>query len=323
MSRFRVYREKTSLSIFFRIYDFVMEKLGLFEIKSKIKQHFLYFTLRVEDAKKKKRIRKKLLSFPNNYLHISKPTNDFIVSVTSYGKRVTTALPYALYSLLSQKKLPSQIVVFLDKDHWSDSNLPSVLRTLKNKGILFCYCDDIRSYTKLIPALKLFPDNPIITVDDDFYYNSEMISIFEDQYTKSDKITVLGHWGLVPSKVNGLYAPYNNWKDCSHYPNPTEVSLIGCCGCLYPPHIFDEEILKSDIFMRLCPTADDIWLWIMEKRQNIKVQLIQPIGYGTHTPVNRIEEYDLSQTGTLMYQNVRMGKNNIQLKNLLSYYNLE
>ena len=75
--------------------------------------------------------------------------------------------------------------------------------------------------------------------------------------------------------------------------------------------------------MKLCPTADDIWFWAMEERLCIKRAYIQPWGYGYNTPVNRIEEYDRNQQGTLMYQNVVYGKNDMQLRNVLEYYHLE
>ena len=38
--------------------------------------------------------------------------------------------------------------------------------------------------------------------------------------------------------------------------------------------------------------------------------------------INRIEEYDWSQTGTLMSQNLIGGKNNQQLIDVVKYYNL-
>lgn len=75
--------------------------------------------------------------------------------------------------------------------------------------------------------------------------------------------------------------------------------------------------------MGMCPAADDIWFWIMEERQHIKRVYIPQKGNGYHTSVNRIEEYDWSQKGTLMHQNVVEGKNNRQLEALLKYYNLE
>jgi hypothetical protein len=142
-------------------------------------------------------------------------------------------------------------------------------------------------------------------------------------YDKSDKKTVLGQWGCVPKIQNGKYEPYSTWVDCKYMKEGDEISFIGCCGCCYPPKIFDDEIFKEEIFMNLCPTADDIWFWIMEKRLGIKTKFIDPYGHGYNISVNRIEEYDWDQRGTLMYQNVVEGKNDVQLRSLLDFYQLD
>ena len=94
-------------------------------------------------------------------------------------------------------------------------------------------------------------------------------------------------------------------------------------SCCYPPHLFDDEIFKKEIFLKLCPTADDIWFWAMEERLNLKKQYISHYGHGYHRSVNRIEEYDLSQRGTLMYQNVMGGRNDQQLQLILNFYHLD
>ena len=49
---------------------------------------------------------------------------------------------------------------------------------------------------------------------------------------------------------------------------------------------------------------------------------MEPWGRGYHTSVNRIEEFDRSQTGTLMSQNLIAGKNDQQLLNVVEYYNI-
>ena len=37
---------------------------------------------------------------------------------------------------------------------------------------------------------------------------------------------------------------------------------------LYPPKIFDIEVLNEEIFMKLAPRADDIWLKAMTLKNN-------------------------------------------------------
>ncbi|MBQ0087737.1 MAG: hypothetical protein KBT27_00170 [Prevotellaceae bacterium] len=306
----------------FRLRDSFMEKTGLFHLKAKCKYTLFLRYLVISDYLKKKRIGEAIKKLPDGLLSHNFSNNDIVCSVTSYGKRVSDALPYMLYSLFIQTQLPKKVVVYLDNEHWNDKQLPTLLKKLQQVGVEFHYCEDLRSYKKLIPALRMFPDNPIITLDDDFYYYPQYIEHMTAAYEHSDKRTVLGQWGCIPEKRNGKYIPYNEWKDCKYGNEHSPISFFGCC-CCYPPHIFDGEILKSDIFMKLCPTADDIWFWAMEERQHIKRAYIEPHGFGLNIYVNRIEEYDLSLQSTLMYINGALGKNNQQLQNVLQYYHLE
>ena len=297
--------------------------IGYYSLKKKIKRYFFISKLKKEDKAKKKEIDKLILAMPDNLLKHDISENDIILSLTSYGKRVTDTLPYALYSMLTQSLCPAKIVVYLDNDNWNDEKLPFILQKLRRIGVEFYYCEDIKSYKKLIPALRMFPNNPIITLDDDFYYNKHFTEWMTSAYNASDKKTILGQWGCVPQKKDGTYLPYNSWPDCIYNVKDEEISFYGCCCCCYPPHIFDEEILKEEIFMQLCPTADDIWFWAMEERQKIKRAYIKPAGYGYNVYVNRCEEYWVDVDNTLMAQNVTNGKNNTQFRAVVDYYHLE
>lgn len=306
----------------FQLRDNFMHKTSLFKIKAKVKYAIFLKYLVVMDNLKKKRIARAINKLPNGLLSSQISKDDIVCSVTSHGCRVHYALPYMLYSLLTQEKLPKKIVVFLDYDHWSDANLPPLLRKLQQVGVEFYYCEDIKSYKKLIPAMRMFPNNPILTLDDDFYFHPKHILWLTEAYEQSDKKTVIGQWGCIPIIENGRYLPYSQWVDWRKGDEDAAISFFGGLGCIYPP-IFDEEILKSSIFMKLCPTADDIWFWAMEERQHIKRTYIKQKGYGYHIPVDRIYDYDIAGDNCLNTINGLQGQNDVQLRALLDYYNLE
>ena len=322
MGKLRYLRNIAFFNHLFRIRDKFMNSFGLFEFKKNIKQNIFFTRLKIEDWFKKKRIDLKLMSLPNDMIGTSYKDGDIVVSVTSYGKRVHDALPYMLYSLLEQTYLPSKVVVYLDHDNWCVDNLPWQLKRLQEIGVDIRYCKDIRSYKKLIPALIDFPNNAILTLDDDMYYHPNYMEWMTTAYIASDKKTVLGQWGYIPTKKDGQYIPYNEWRDCKLGTKDDEKSFIGCCGICYPPHIFDDEILKEEIFMQLCPIADDIWFWAMQERLGIKRSYMEPWGRGYHTSVNRIEEFDRREHGTLASQNLYGGKNDQQLINVVEFYKL-
>lgn len=317
-------RKFTALRPIFFVRDWFMEKTGLFQLKFQIKQRLFFYRLVHEDEKLKRQINKKIMELSDNLITNEITDNDVVVSLTSYGKRVIDALPYALYSLVTQTVLPKKIVVYIDETKWSDENIPTILKQFQRIGVTICYCEDLRSHTKLLHALKQYPNNPIITVDDDLYYNKHCIEWLTTAYKCSDKKTILGMWGCIPEKsMDGKFLPYSQWKDCKYGDEHSEISFYGVGSCCYPPHLFDDEIFKKEIFLKLCPTADDIWFWAMEERLNLKKQYISHYGHGYHRSVNRIEEYDLSQRGTLMYQNVMGGRNDQQLQLILNFYHLD
>lgn len=295
--------------------------LGYYKIKRIIKMHFYLKRLRKEDVAKRRKIEKAIWQIPD---HVLKGDNELIVSLTSYGARIVDTLPYALYSLLMQDFLPGRIVVYLSKEEISEKTLPPILRKIEKCGVKFYYSEDIKSYKKLIPALNMFPDNPILTVDDDMYYVSTFLRAYWNSYEQSDKRTVLGAVGRwVTRDENGDLLPYLSWRNIGDgNPLIDQISFFGCGGCLYPPHIFDDEISKTDIFMRFAPSADDIWFWVMEYRAGLKTQLISEYKKCLYVPVDRTTWFDMDRDDCLTTINDVAGLNNQQLKSLQIYYGI-
>ncbi len=299
-----------------------MNVTRLLKIKSKVKLNIFYIKLQIEDFFKKRRIRRKVFKIATGTIDGILQENDIVVSVTSYGKRVRTMLPYMLYSVCTQEQLPHKVVVYLDSNNWDDKKLPKILNEYKRIGVEFYYCDDLRSYKKLIPALQMFPMNPILVFDDDFYYNNQYVKWMNNAYNKSNKKTVIGSWGCTPEKIDGIYIPYNQWKDCTISSSHSSIAFYSGYGTLFPPQIFDEEIKKSEIFLKLCPFADDIWFWGMMERQNISRAYLGTFGYGIHCPINRIYAYKVNKDDCLTVLNVVLEHNNTQCAELIKYYNL-
>lgn len=297
----------------------VLSAIHYYQIKASVKQRLYLRKLVREDNNEKRKVNYSIQNLREN---VSFGGCDLIVSLTSYGNRITDSLPYTLYSLIKQVLLPKGIEVYIGKNEYDNADeLPELLQRFLNIGVNFHFVDDLRSYKKLIFALQDFPGEPIITVDDDMIYHPSFISSFWAAYLDSDKKTVLGSIGRYEQKDNnGYYLPYSQWIDCrSQTPENACISFYGCGGCLYPPHIFDNEIFNVSIFQKLAPLADDLWFWAMEKRQMTNRHLVSS-SVQLYKPVNRIEMF--RQKGTLTYQNDILKKNDLQLESLISYYKL-
>ena len=304
-----------------RIQDILM-KLGYFRCKAGIKKKIFYARLKREDAALKRKIAKEIEALPINLLSRANDDTDIILSLTSFGHRVADATPYALYSIFTQTRLPNRVVLWLDNEHWNDDNLPPLIKRLQKSGLEVYYCEDIKSYKKLIPSLKIFPNNPIIAIDDDTYYDKDLVKWLVEAYEKSDKRTVFATCARIPEKKGGRYIPYSEWKGEQYADMNTEVSLIGCGGGIYPPGIFDEEVFNKDVYMKLAPTADDLWFWVQEKRMGVSVRLTSKHGYHLLRIVDRIEDYDVNNADNLTLTNVVQGRNEQQFDALVEYYHL-
>ena len=247
-----------------------------------------------------------------------------IVSLTSYGKRVKGSALYTIYSLLKQNVRPERVVLWLNEEEFNNDNITSDLRFLFDYGLDVRYAKDIRSYTKIIHSLKLFPDKHIITADDDIYYTKNFVEEFVEAHRHHPKAIITGFAKDPTLDTNNQLKTYSDWPEYHHVPASFEYDKkrlvpLGWAGVFYPSHVFDEEVTNEAVFTTLCPKADDIWLYIMGLRNNVEKRIL---------PDSRIAYYHtdlLRQYFTrdrLTATNRFGGENDVQLKALLEHYEL-
>ena len=189
---------------------------------------------------------------------------DVIVSLTSYGRRVKEGIVcYSIYSILRQTLQPKRIILWLAEDEWTEDTLPKKVAELKHYGIEIRFCENMRSYKKLIPTLQLLPDEDIITVDDDVLYPSFLVKELYSEHLAHPKDIIAGIAAAPqPNK------PYNLWQNT---PGGTEgVSLFptGVGGVYYPAHSLKKEMMDYAIAKQFAPLADDVWFWAAGIAQN-------------------------------------------------------
>ncbi len=202
---------------------------------------------------------------PKKHLHCDVASSHrLIVSVTSYGRRVRATLPAAIRSMLVQTKLPDKIVIWLDDDKFSKENLPKSLKKLCDKyGVEVRFCEDLRSYKKLIPSLKEFPEDVIVTIDDDWVYRRKTLEMLWEAYLV-DAHNVYCTIAHKPEfDKNGSLKPYNKWKQNLVKDEPGLLFPLGGSGTLYPPHCLADQAVDIELFRKLAPQADDVWFWAM------------------------------------------------------------
>lgn len=174
--------------------------------------------------------------------------------------------------ILNQTRRPDLTILYLATEEFTrhEDDLPYELLALRSQHFEIRWTKNIRSYKKLIPALKDFSDDIIITFDDDLFFHPELIERLLVGYKKYSELI---HCHRI---TNISFDEADNIKT-SHLPYncPTYLhKLTGCGSVLYPPHCLHEDVLNEEKFMTLAPTSDDIWFWLMGVLNGRRVNVV-------------------------------------------------
>jgi len=242
---------------------------------------------------------------------------EIIVSLTTYDNHLYDVY-LAIESIMQQTIKPNRIILWL-ADELKNTDIPLTLRRQQKRGLEIRYCKDIRSYKKLIPALKAFPQDVIITIDDDSLYHFDLIENLINAYKKNPKYIHCAKMRQIKLRNKTTFEKYKKWMHKHENFDASPLNFpIGGGGVLYPPHCFNEEVFNENVFMDICKYADDVWFKAMSLLNNTLSQKIF-----TH---NRIGNDYISivnnQDTRLMYTNIDKSMNDVQLKTVFNKYNL-
>ena len=301
----------------------ILKALGYYSIKKKWRWHQYITRLQKEDAIRKAEATAWIEAIDHRLLPDVKKQDNVTVSLTSHSKRVADFAPFAIYSIFHQTVLPNRIVLNINREKWTDDNLPELIKKLQIAGLEVNLCEDVGPHTKLLSALQKFPDDIIITVDDDVYYGAELVEELMRGYLESSKLAVVARWAGVIQFKEGKMLPYTCWPDANgNEPTDSFYSPLGVAGVLYPPHIFSDEVFDKSVFFKYCKRADDIWFTIQEFIHHVPVYYLKDTKWRHNVSVNHYAEYVENNSDALHFQNVECGMNDVQLNNLIEYYHI-
>jgi|GEM_PF-1481025 len=238
------------------------------------------------------------------------------LSLTSYPGRIDR-VHITIESLLLQTVPADRVVLWLAREQFPDGeeSLPAELLEQKERGLVIEWCDeDIRSYKKIIPSAQKWPEDIIITADDDIIYERNAVERLLASYRRHPDCVSTLRAHLMLFEEDGSPAPYEKWiPEYSAFIDRPLMALFPTTGggMLFPPRILPEAAFDSAVFTDICPMADDVWIKCMLTLAGVKVVLAD---------VNTRLQYVDGTQGETLYSYNRTG-NDAQLAAVLEKYN--
>lgn len=225
-----------------------------------------------------------------------KRQQEIIISLTSHPPRLESA-GKTLRTLLHQDVLPDRVILWLANEQFPEQKgIPQEILDMQKYGLEIRWYHDIRSYKKLIPTMKEFPNAVIVTVDDDWYYRTDMLRVLLEEHKRypdqvichtATRVRFNEEDKLVSDKVQEGTSSYFN-------------KVLGSGGILYPAGVLDEQVLDEKLFMEVAPTNDDIWFWAMAVKKGSKIRLAETaLGNALMTEPDTQQPVSLGRINTL------------------------
>ncbi|MGI6238708.1 MAG: glycosyltransferase family 2 protein, partial [Christensenellales bacterium] len=235
------------------------------------------------------------------------------ISLTSFPARI----PYvaeALEPILSQTELANRVLLYLAEEQFPqrEAELPPALLALCERGLGIRWCDDLRPHKKYFYAMQEYPEDIVITIDDDAVYPEDLVETLLRAYLANPRAISAMRIHKIMFHPDGTIAPYLEWiKEYParlHEPHMDYIAT-GVGGVLYPPHSLDPAVFDAGAVREYCLNADDLWLKIAAVCAGTPVALA-----AEQTPTEFVGD---SQKTGLYLSNVTGGENDRQFARAL------
>lgn len=238
-----------------------------------------------------------------------------VVSLTSFPPRFKN-IHWCLKSLLLQTYKPDRIVVYLGSDTAREMLTPE-MKALEQYGVEYQIDTEknLKPHKKYFYSMQEEKNAVIITVDDDSVYLPNTIESLMRTHNKYPNAICARRVHKIMRNPDGSIMPYKEWmKECRTVKQPNvDLVAVGVGGVLYPKACLGKEAFDSEMFMKVCPGTDDIWLKFMEIQQNRPVVWV---------PCIFAQPPTLEGIASLNDNNVTEGRNDVSINNLVRIYGM-
>lgn len=240
-----------------------------------------------------------------------------IVSLTSYPGRFHV-IHLALKSIMLQTVKPDKIIVWLDEGI-SRQQFTKEMIELEQYGVEYRNMPgDLKPHKKYIHAMQEYPEDIVITVDDDLFYSSDVIESLLRTHEKYPTAVCARRVHKIICDKSGAIAGYNDWwGEYTGSDNPEhDLLATGVGGVLYPPHCLAEMAFDTGLIQELSLKADDIWLKFMELFAGTKV-----VWAPCRIPIP--EAIEKEQSSNLRSENVSQNMNDVYFRKIMNHFRVD
>jgi len=200
-----------------------------------------------------------------------------IISLTSFPARYRT-LHYCIKSLLNQSYKPDKIILYISEQE-ADFEEEKFVTMTKYGLEIKIVPGNLKSHKKYYYVMQEYPDDVIITVDDDIIYHKNTIDYLIKSYAKYPYYISAPHINIIELKDEKSLKPFLEYDYCRESCEPSMSFLpIGVSGVLYPPHSLHDDVFNLKLINEFCPECDDTWLKAMSVIKGTKVAFVSEYG---------------------------------------------
>jgi len=238
---------------------------------------------------------------------------EHVISLTSHPARFNT-LSQALNSLLAQRLIAKNI--YLNIAHEDLGKLPDSVKDLASSGLIkINTCENLGPGKKLIPTLRLERSLPIIVVDDDLIFETDLTLKLMIAHHLSPGTIIASRVHKIIHTPEGKISAYINWQKNYSLSDGPSIDLLATSGAgtLYKAEFFHNDVTDEKAYTELAFHTDDLWWFIQSKRIGTKTKRL---------PGQSILNYVDGTQETGLWNNGNKERNDINLKTLIEKYSL-
>lgn len=238
---------------------------------------------------------------------------EHVVSLTSHPERFDT-LSQTLNSLLAQRLIAKKIYLNIAQD--DISKLPAYVNDFASSGLInINACENLGPGKKLIPTLKLEKALPIIVVDDDLIFDTDLTLKLMIVHHLSPGTIIASRVHKITHTPEGEISAYCKWqKNYSLSTGPSmDLFATSGAGTLYKADFFHVDVTDEKTYSELAFYTDDLWWFIQSKRVGTKTKRLP--GQSVLNYIDGTQEIGL-------WNNGNKERNDVNLRALMKRYSL-